>query len=64
LKRRQPNYDFGEPKVAGLHPNLNYVLTFEMTIKGWEGKKHCTVKSGVTMTGVQQLSSENRAFCR
>jgi hypothetical protein len=50
LKKRQPNYDFGELKLAGLHPN--YFLTFEMTLKGWEGNEQCTVKSGVAKTGV------------
>jgi hypothetical protein len=53
LKRKQPKYDFGEPKLAGLHPNLNYILTFEITLKGREGKEHCTVNSGVAKTDVQ-----------
>jgi hypothetical protein len=52
LKRRQPNSDLGELKLAGLHPNLNYVLTFEMILKVLEGNEQCTVNSGVFKTGV------------
>jgi len=50
---KQTKYDYGEPKLVGLHPNLNYILTFEMTLKGREGKEHCAVNSGVAKTGVQ-----------
>jgi hypothetical protein len=52
LTLRHPNCDFWEPKPAGLHPNLNYILTFEMTLKASEGKEHSTVMGGVAMTGV------------
>jgi hypothetical protein len=46
LKRGQPNYDFGKPKLAGLHPNLNCILTIEMTLRDWKGgREHCTVES-------------------
>jgi hypothetical protein len=53
LKRRQPDYDFGEPKLTGLHPNLNYILPFEMTLRSWEEKEQSTLNSGEAMTGVQ-----------
>jgi len=53
LKRRQTNYDFGESNLLRLHPNLKYLLTFEITLKGWELKEHYAVNSGVAMTGVQ-----------
>jgi hypothetical protein len=33
-------YGFGEKKLDRLHPNFNYVLTFETTLKRWEGKAH------------------------
>ena len=55
LKRRQTNYDFGEPKLGGLHLNLKFILTFEMTSEVWEGNEHCTVNSGVAKTDVQYL---------
>jgi len=55
LKRRQPNYDYGETKLAGLHPNLNYILAIEMTSRGWKGKEQSTVKGGVAMAGVQNF---------
>jgi len=44
-KGREISYGFGEKKLARLHPNFIYVLTFETTLKCWEGKAHyyCTV---------------------
>jgi hypothetical protein len=53
LKRRQPNYDFVEPKLAGMHLNLNYILTFKVTLRSWEEKEQCAVNRGVAKTGVQ-----------
>jgi len=41
-------YGFGKKKLARPHPNFNYMVTFEMMLKGWEGKKHCTVNGQVS----------------
>ena len=30
-------YDLGNTKVAKLHSNFDYVLTYEMALKFWEG---------------------------
>jgi hypothetical protein len=54
LKRRQLNYYFGEPNLALLRTNLNYIFTIEITLRGWEGTEHCTVTSGFAMTGVKK----------
>jgi hypothetical protein len=51
-------YGVGELKLAGLQPNFNYVLSFEITCNSWQGEEHCAVNSGVTT--VQGLSYENR----
>ena len=32
-------------ELAKLYPNFNYVLTFKVTSKGWEGRKHSIVDS-------------------
>jgi len=40
VKGREIIYGLGEKKLARLHPNFNYVLTFETTLKCWEGKEH------------------------
>jgi hypothetical protein len=40
VKGREIIYGFGKKKLARLHPNFNYVLTFETTLKCWEGKAH------------------------
>jgi len=39
------DYDVQTHEVANLHPNFNYVLTFEMTCNSYEGRKHNTVNS-------------------
>ena len=31
---------FGKMKLARLHPNFNYMFTFEMMLRGWEEKEH------------------------
>ena len=36
-KERQVIYGLGETTLASLHPNFNYELTSEMTLKRWEG---------------------------
>jgi hypothetical protein len=40
VKGREIIYGFGKKKLAKLHLNFNYVLTFETTLKRWEGKVH------------------------
>jgi hypothetical protein len=62
LKRWQPNYDFGKPKMALLQPNLNCILTNEMTLRDWRGEGEGTLYCGFAITGVQKLFSENHAF--
>jgi hypothetical protein len=36
-KERQVIYGLGKTKLARLHPNFNYELTSEMTLKRWKG---------------------------
>jgi hypothetical protein len=36
-KKRQVIFGLGETKLVRLHPNFNYEMTFEMTLKRWEG---------------------------
>jgi hypothetical protein len=45
LEWEQLIYGFGKTKLARFHPNFNYMVTFEMTLKGWDGRKHSTVSS-------------------
>jgi len=42
LEGEQLSYGVGELKLNGLHPNFNYLLTFEITYKSWQGTEHCT----------------------
>jgi hypothetical protein len=32
-------------ELAILYPNFNYMLSFEMTLKSYEGRNHCTINS-------------------
>ena len=47
LEEKQLIYGFGEKNLARRHPKL-HVLTFEITLKGWERREHCTVNSAVS----------------
>ena len=38
---------FGETKLDRLCPIFIHALTFELTLKSWEGRLHCTVNSEV-----------------
>jgi len=38
----------GRNKNGQTTSKFYYVLTFEITLKGWEGRQHCTVNSAVS----------------
>jgi len=42
------NLWFGGNKSGQTSSKFYYVLTFEMTLKGWESRKHFTVNSAVS----------------
>jgi hypothetical protein len=50
LSGRQLIKGFGETILVRLHPNFNCVLTCEMTLKCWVGRKHSTVKAKWVVT--------------
>ena len=41
-----------------MYPYFNYMLTFEMTLKSCEGRKHCIVNSAVSGYDTTQITDK------
>jgi len=64
LEGGQRIYGVGKLKLAGLHPNFNYVLTFEITFKSWHRKKRSKQWSEATGQRFSDFLSKIVSFIR